>query len=191
MCRVGGGVVVVWVLLCCCVGGGCCCVGGGCCCVGGGCCCVGGGCCCVGGVCFCVFVLFCFFGGFSSFSFLLSLFPSSLSFFLLSSFPLLSSLSCLPFHFLFSLLFSPPNTVERTDQPTRRPTSRHLNVIWRTAGAQQSVLSLLLSLSSSKKRIGTLNDRNISGEEFILYYSLKLTPKNSFILIRKQSNCNA
>ena len=82
---------------------------------------------------------------FSSFSFLLSLF-SLLSFSLL-------------FLFFFSLLFSPPNTVERTDQPTRRPTSRHLNVIWRTVGAQQSVLSLLLSppssllsLPSSKKR---------------------------------------
>ena len=40
----------------------------------------GGVVCCVGGVCFCVFVLFCFFfSQFSSFSFLLSLFPSSLS----------------------------------------------------------------------------------------------------------------
>ena len=57
----------------------------------------------------------------------------SRSFFLLSSFP-----SSLLFLFFFSLHFSP-----------RRPTSRHLNMIWRTASAQQSVLSLLLSPPSS------------------------------------------
>ena len=122
-------------------------------------CCVGVGVwswwCCVlcGVVCvFCVFVLFCFFSLDSLLSLscsLLSFF--SLFFFLLSSFPLLSSLSCLLFLFLFSLLFSPPNTVERTDQPTRRPTSRHLNVILRTAGAQQSVLTLLLLLKKRRK----------------------------------------
>ena len=75
-----------------------------------------------------------------------------------------------------TVLFSPPNTMERTDQPTRRPTSRHLNVIWRRASAQQSVLSLLLSPPSSlllsfqrtkKKKEGTFHYRNISGEEFI------------------------
>ena len=126
-------------------------------------CCVGVGvrswwCCVLCG--WCVFLCFCvvllFFSQFSSFSF-----------FLLSSFPLLSSLFCLLFLFLFlfTLLFSPPNTVERTDQPTRRPTSRHLNVIWRTAGAQQSVLSLLLS---SLLPEGTFNYRNISGEGFYL-----------------------
>ena len=117
---------------------------------------------------FCVFVLF-FFSLNSLLYLSCSLFPSSLSFFsLLSLFSLLIL-------FLFSLLFSPPTTVERTDQPTRRPTSRHLNVIWRTAGAQQSVLSLLLSppsslltLSSSKtKEEGTLNYRNISGKYFV------------------------
>ena len=129
------------------------------------------------GVYFCVFLcffFFLFFSQFSSFSFLLSL-----SFFLLSSFLLLSSLlSSLLFLCFFSLLFSPPNTVERTDQPTRRPTSRHLNVIWRTAGAPQSVLSLLLSpcssllsLPSSKKKEGTFNYMNISGEGIIFYYS--------------------
>ena len=95
----------------------------------------------------------------------LSIFLLSLSFFsLLSS--LLFSLFSSSF---FSLLFSPPNTMERTDQPTRRPTSRHSNVIWRTAGAQQSVLSLLPSppppLPIKKKR--TSYYRNISGEEFI------------------------
>ena len=79
-----------------------------------------------------------------------------------------------------SLLFSSPNTMERTDQPTRRPTSRHLNVIWRRASAQQSVLSLLLSPPSSplQKREGTFYYRNISGEEFSFYYSFKLIPKN-------------
>ena len=77
----------------------------------------------------------------------------SLSFSFPFGFPFFFSLSL----FLFSLsLFSSrhQNTMERTDQPTRRPTSRHLNVIWRES-AQQSVLSLLLSsplLSSSKKR---------------------------------------
>ena len=133
----------------------------------------GGVACCVGGVCSCVFVLFCFFLSFSLSFLLLSL--SSLFF------P--SSLFCLLFLFLFSLLFSPPNTVERTDQPTRWPTSRHLKVIWRTAGAQQSVLSLLLSppssllsLSSSKKEEGTFYYRNVSGEVF--HYSFRLIPKN-------------
>ena len=112
------------------------------------------GCCVLCGwcVCFCVVLLF---SRFSCSSFLLSL-----SFFsLLSFFSFLFSLLSSFFSFLFSLLFSPPNTVERTDQPTRRPTSRLLNVISRTAGAQQSVLSLLLfppsslpSNPSSKKR---------------------------------------
>ena len=124
----------------------------------------------------CIFVSFCvvffsFFAQFSLFSFLLSL---SLSFFLLSS-----------FLFFFSLLFSPPNTMERTDQPTRRPTSRHLHVIWRRASAQQSVLSLLLlsppssllPLLSSKKE-ETFYYRNISGEGIILNYSFKLFQKN-------------
>ena len=93
------------------------------------------------GVGWCVFLCF-FFVCVSLFSLNSLLFFSCslfLSFFLSSSFLLLPL-------FLLSLLFSPPNTVERTDKPIRRPTSRHLNVIWRTAGAQQSVLSLLPSL---------------------------------------------
>ena len=133
------------------------------------------------GVCLCFFVLFfTYLSQFPSFSFLLSLFPSLF-------FP--SSLFFPLFSFLFlvfsSLPFTPPNTVERTDQPTRRPTSRHLNVIWRTAGAQQSVLSppplhsLLPSLPLLlKKKGGTFYFRNISGEEFNFYDSLKLIPKN-------------
>ena len=139
-------------------------------------------------------VLFCFFLSIIFFLFLDLSFLLSLSFF------------SLLFLFLSSLLFSPPNTVERTDQPTRRPTSRHLNVIWRTASAQQSVLSLLLSppssllpLSSSKKE-GTFYYRNISGEEFIFYYIFLhkfqkiVAGENyshySFILIQKPKGCN-
>ena len=68
---------------------------------------------------------------------------------------LLPLLLLLLLFFLFFLL----SPLLATNQPTRRPTSRHLNVIWRRAGAQQSVLSLLLSppssllpLPSSKKR---------------------------------------
>ena len=120
----------------------------------------------------CVFVLFCFFLSILFFLFLalsfLLLSLSSLSSFL----PLLSSLFCLLFLFLLSLLFSPTNTVQSTDQQNWRPTSRHVNVIWRTAGAQQSVLSpppissLLLSPSSPKKE-GTFHYRNISGEGII------------------------
>ena len=70
----------------------------------------------------------------------------------------------------FSLLFSPPNTVERTDQPTRRPTSRLLNVIWRRAGAQQSVLSLLPSLPPllKKKRRELFITRIFPAREFFL-----------------------
>ena len=53
-----------------------------------------------------------------------------------------SSFFSLPFYSLFSSLpFTPTNTVQSTDQQTRRPTLRRLNVMWRTAGAQQSVLS--------------------------------------------------
>ena len=61
-------------------------------------------------------------------------------FFFSCSFSYSCSCSC-SFSFSSLSLFSPPNTMERTDQPTRRPTSRHLNVIWRRASAQQSVLS--------------------------------------------------
>ena len=86
-----------------------------------------------------------------SFPFFFSLnFLFSLFFFLFScSFSYSCSCSCsfsfssfffLPFYSLFSsLLFTPTNTVQSTDQQTRRPTLRHLNVMWRTAGALQSV----------------------------------------------------
>ena len=115
----------------------------------------------------CMFVSFCvvfmFFSQFSSFSFLLSLFLSSL-FFPLFSLLFLFFFSLL-FLFFFSLHFSP-----------RRPTSRHWNVIWRTASAQQSVLSLLPPLLK-KKEEGTFHYRNIFGEGIIFY--------NSFISIQK------
>ena len=92
-----------------------------------------------------------------------------------------SSFFFLPFYSHFSSLpFTPTNTVQSTDQQTRRPTLRRLNVIWRRASAQQSVLppplpSLLPSLPPllKKKKEGTFYYRNISGEEFIFYYSFK------------------
>ena len=112
--------------------------------------CVGVGVVCMFVSFFCVFYLS-FFSQCSSFSFFFSLFL-----------------------FFFSLLFSPPNTMERTDQPTRRPTSRHLNVIWRRASAQQSVLSLLpsplpppFSPSPPQKKEETFYYRDISGEGII------------------------
>ena len=44
-----------------------------------------------------------------------------------------SSFFFLPFCSLFSSLpFTPTNTVQSTDQQTRRPTLRRLNVMWRT-----------------------------------------------------------
>ena len=44
-----------------------------------------------------------------------------------------SSFFFLPFYSLFSSLpFTPTNTVQSTDQQTRRPTLRRLNVMWRT-----------------------------------------------------------
>ena len=99
-------------------------------------------------------------------------------FFFYCSFSYSCSCSCSFSFSSLSLPFSPPNTMERTDQPTRRPTSRHSNVIWRRASAQQSVLSLLLPLpfqrTKKKKRKLFIYYRNISG-----YYSFKLIPKKS------------
>ena len=96
-----------------------------------------------------------------SLSFLFS-FPFAFPFF----FPLLSLSFSLLFLFLFSCSFSYSCSCscsfsfsslslslfssrhqtlwKEPIKPTRRPTSRHLNVIWRRASAQQSVLSLLL-----------------------------------------------
>ena len=141
-------------------------------------CCVGVGvgvwwwCCVVWfGVYFCLFVLFFSF----SLNFIYSFLSSSPLSSLLSIFSL--SLPLFSLLFLFSSLSSSRHhtLMVRTDQPTR----------WRRASAQQSVLSLLLSppssllsLPSSKKREGTFYYRNISGKEFIFYYSFKLIPKN-------------
>ena len=73
------------------------------------------------------------------------------------------SLSSLPFSLIFSDLFSPPNNVQSTDQPTRRPMFWRSNVVWRTVGSQHLPTnctecchvcdgSLLLPSSSSKKK---------------------------------------
>ena len=67
----------------------------------------------------------CFFSQSSSFSFLLSLFLSSLSF---------------SFYSLFSSLFSSRQQTMH-ESTTWRPTLRRLNVIWRTASAQHSFLN--------------------------------------------------
>ena len=49
-----------------------------------------------------------------------------------------SSFFFLPFYSLFSSLpFTPTNIVQSTDQQTRRPTLRRLNVMWRTVRSQQ------------------------------------------------------
>ena len=129
-------VLCVHVVLCRC---GRCAVVGVVCCVGCGvwCCVVVWVVCCVGVVC-CVFVFLCCFAFFLVNS-LLSLSCSRLLS-LLSLFSLLSSVFSSSSS---SLLFPsrPTNTVQSTDQQNWRPTSRHLNVIWRTAGAQQSVVS--------------------------------------------------
>ena len=97
-----------------------------------------------------------------------------------------SSFFLLPFYSLFSSLpFTPTNTVQSTDQQTRRPTLRRLNVMWHTVrswqlptnGTECSHLSssLLFSPPSSlppslphpEKREGTFHYRNISGEGII------------------------
>ena len=60
--------------------------------------------------------------------------------------------------------FSSLSPLLATNQPTRRPTSRHLNVIWRRASALQSVPSLLPSpppLLKNKEEEGTFYYRNI------------------------------
>ena len=97
-----------------------------------------------------------------------------------------SSFFFLPFCSPFSSLpFTPTSTVQSTDQQTRRPTLRRLNVMWRTNCTECSHLSssLLFSPPSSlphhtqKKREGTFYYRNIFGEGIILYYI--------FILIQK------
>ena len=69
----------------------------------------------------------------SSFSFSFSLAPSiTLALARVLSLSLLSS-SFFPSNSLFSSLpFTPTNTVQSTDQQTRRPTLRRLNVMWRT-----------------------------------------------------------
>ena len=85
-----------------------------------------------------------FFLFFSLLTFFFSLLFSFFSFFLFFSCSFSYSCSCscsfsfssfffLPFYSLFSSLpFTPTNTVQSTDQQTRHPTLRRLNVMWRT-----------------------------------------------------------
>ena len=102
---------------------------------------------CCGGACVCVACGEAWHTHSLLFSLLPLLFPflflSYLSFSLFScSFSYSCSCSCsfsfssfffLPFNSLFSSLpFTPTNTVQSTDQQTRRPTLRRLNVMWRT-----------------------------------------------------------
>ena len=75
---------------------------------------------------FSLFFFFFFFSCFFSYSCSCSCSVSFSSFFLL------------PFYSLFSSPpFTPTNTVQSTDQQTRRPTLRRLNVMWRTVRSQQ------------------------------------------------------
>ena len=80
-----------------------------------------------------------------SFFFSLSLAPSltlALALVLSLSLSLLSSFFFPPFYSLYSSLlsslpFTPTNTVQSTDQQSRRPTLRRLNVMWRTVRSKQ------------------------------------------------------
>ena len=74
------------------------------------------------------------FSFFSSFSFSFSFFFSFFFFSCSCSFSVsFSSFFLLPFYSLFSSLpFTATNTVQSTDQQTRRPTLRRLNVMWHT-----------------------------------------------------------
>ena len=119
-----------------------------------------------------------------TFFFFLCLFSFSFSFALTLALALVLvlylSFFFLPFYSLFSSLpFTPTNTARSTDQQTRRQTSRHSNVIWRRARAQQLVLSLLFSPPSSLlsrvllKKIGTFLLQEYFRRGIYFYYSFK------------------
>ena len=132
----------------------------------------------------------------SAFSFSFSLAPSpTLALALVHSLSLLSSF--LPSTHSSLLFPSRQQTLYKalTDQQTRRPTLRRLNVMWRTVRSWQLPTnctecshlssSLLFSPPSSlppshtkKKERELFFYRNISGEELNFYYSFKLIPKN-------------
>ena len=124
--------------------------------------------------------------------FLFFLFSFSLAPSLTLALALVLSLSLLASFFPsthFSLLFpSRQQTLYKsTDQQTRRPTLRHLNVMWRTVRSQQLPTnctecshlssSLLFSPSHPEKREGTFYYRNMSGDEFIFITGFKQIPK--------------
>ena len=142
-------------------------------------CCVGVGvwwwCCVVWcGVYFCVF-LCCFslfFSQFSSFSFFLFL---ALSLFLSSLSSFLSSLPSLLFLFFFSLLFSPSNTMERTEAFECDLAQGKCTAV---GSLPPPLSSLLPSPPLLLKKRGGNYYRNISGEGIILHYSFKLIQKN-------------
>ena len=153
------------------------------------------------GVVWCVFLCFfvLFFSCFSqcfSFSFLLSL-SFSLSFFLLSS---------LPLFLLSSLLATKHYGKNRSTNTAANIEAFECDLAQGKCTAVGSLPPPLPSLLPSppllfKKKEETFYYRNISGEGIILHYSFKLIQKNRrrvklqslqfFILIRKQSNCNA
>ena len=135
-----------------------------------------------------------------SFPFFFSYLSSSLFFFFFSLAPSLTlalalvlSLSLLSSFFPSthsSLLFpSRQQTLYKsTDQQTRRPTLRRLNVMWRTVRSQPH-----------KKEEGTFYYRNISGDDLFFITVLNKFQKiaagenyshYSFILIQKQKGCN-
>ena len=105
-------------------------------------------------------------------SLLSPLFSSLFRFFLLSLF----SLFFFFFFFSWSLSCSCSSSLSpllATNQPTRRPTSRHLNVIWRRASALQSVLSLLLLPSSKIKKRGDFLLQEYFRRGIYFYYGFK------------------
>ena len=138
---------------------------------------------------FCV-VFSLYFSQFSSFSFLLSLFPSLF-------FP--SSLFYHLFSFLFlvfsSLPFTPPNTVERTDQPTRRPTGARQVHSSRFSPLLLSTPSSLLKKIRELFITGIFPPRNLFFITVLNKFQKLAAGENyrrySFILIPKQLVCNA
>ena len=151
----------------------------------------------------CIFVFLCCFSVFLSIFFFLFLALS------LSFFSLLSSLLSSLFSSSFSSLFSSRHQQYGKNRSTNTAANIEAFECDLAQGKCTAVGSLLPPLPSllpslprllKKKRGKTFYYRNISGEGIILHYSFILIQKNrrrvklqsySFILIRKQTNCNA